>query len=192
MPFECCEINMLRASCGIVCDGMSFAGLDGAMLRHLDISGRSRFKQAGFTFLEVMIAVAIIGITAVLAIPNVVAWQSRYQLRQAMTEISSDLNLAKMVATNRNRQATVTIQLVGGLVQVSGVAGGLDIFPTGTLKPRVTALPGGAATVGFSSMGLSVATVTQTIQVGNDQGIIYSLSIPPSGKVTWCAKSSCP
>jgi len=192
MLYGNCEINMLWAFVEACEGGMPLARLGSAMMRHLNRSERPRFNQLGFTLLEIMIVVSIIGLTAVMAIPNLVAWQSRYQLRQAMTEISADLNLAKMVAMNRNRQATVTIQLASGLVQVSGTAGGLDIFPTATLKSHVTALPGGTATVGFSSMGLSTATVTQLIQVGNDRGLIYSLSVLPSGKVAWCASSSCP
>ena len=72
--------------------------------------------EGGFTLIEVMIAVAIVGIAAVMAIPNIGEWLARYQLKQAMTEIAGDLNLAKLVAMNRNRQAMVTIQMAGALV----------------------------------------------------------------------------
>ena len=148
--------------------------------------------EGGFTLIEVMIAVAIVGIAAVMAIPNIGEWLARYQLKQAMTEIAGDLNLAKLVAMNRNRQAMVTIQMAGALVQVSGTSGGKEIFATQPLMSRVNALPGGTATVNFSSMGLSTITAAQTIQVQNEKGLIYSLSVLPSGKVKWCAKASCP
>jgi type IV fimbrial biogenesis protein FimT len=149
-------------------------------------------REGGFTLIEIMIAVAIVGIMSVLAVPNFREWLARYDLKQSMSEIAGDMSLAKLVAMNRNRQATVTIQMAGSLVQVSGISGGQEIFNTQTLPSRVNALPGGAATVNFSSMGLSTVTAAQTIQIQNDQGLIYSLSVLPSGKVTWCAKASCP
>ena len=149
-------------------------------------------RESGFTLIEMMIVGAIVGIASVIAIPNIGEWLSRYELKQAMSEIAGDLNLAKLAAMNRNRQAIVTIQMTGALVQVSGTSGGQAIFATRTLMPRVNALPGGAATVTFSSMGLSTATATQTIQLQNEKGLIYSLSVLPSGKATWCATASCP
>jgi len=157
-----------------------------------DCTCRWRRRQAGFTLIEVMIVVAIVGIASALAVPNIREWLARYDLKQSMSEIAGDLSLAKLVAMNRNRQATVTIQMAGSLVQVSGVSGGQQIFGTRTLPSRVNALPGGTATVNFSSMGLSGATAAQTIQIQNEQGLTYSISVLPSGKVTWCAKSSCP
>lgn len=171
---------------------MPFAQKESAMLRQLMPPDQHKSNQCGFTLLELMIVVAIIGIASTLAIPNLIAWQARYQLRQAVTEIASDLNLAKLVAMNRNRTATVTIQMAGSLIQVSGTAGGLEVFRTVTLMPRVNTLPGGTATVNFSSLGLSTATAAQTIQIGNDVGQIYSVSVAASGKVNWCANPSCP
>lgn len=149
-------------------------------------------RESGFTLIEVMIAVVIIGIASVIAVPSIGEWMARYELKQAMSEITGDMNLAKLVAMNRNRQAAVTVQMAGTVVQVSGAAAGTEIFAPRVLMSHVNALPGGTATVNFSSMGLSTSAATQTIQIQNDKGLIYSLSILPSGKVTWCAKSTCP
>ena len=150
-------------------------------------------RESGFTLIELMIVVAIIGIASALAIPNYVEWKSQHDLREAVSEFSSNLNLARVVAMNRNRQATVTIQVGGGgLIDVSGTAGGTPIFSTQTLSGSVTGLPGGTANVLFSSMGLSAAAANQVIQLVNTRGLVYSVLVMPSGKVTWCAKSTCP
>ena len=156
-----------------------------------------KHRESGFTLIEVMIVVAIIGIASALAIPSYVEWKAQHDLREAVSEFSSDLNLARVVAMNRNRQTTVTIQSVGGLINVSGVTGVvpaplLNIFPPWTLNQSVTGLPGGTANVLFSSMGLSPAAANQVIQIVNTRGLVYSVSVMPSGKVTWCVTSTCP
>ncbi|MBS0155487.1 MAG: prepilin-type N-terminal cleavage/methylation domain-containing protein [Nitrospira sp.] len=152
----------------------------------------TRFCQAGFTLIEIMVVLGIVGMVAILAIPNLTLWLSQYQLKQAVSEIVADLNMAKFIAMNRNRQATVTIQLVGATVQVRGLAGGAEIIPAKTFMGSVNGLPGGTATVNFSSMGMSTATTPQTIQLQNNKGLVYAVSVLPSGKVNWCPKASCP
>ena len=150
-------------------------------------------RESGFTMIEMMVVTAIVGVASALAIPSYIEWEARHDLREAVSEISSDLNLARVVAINRNRQATVTIQLSGsGIVQVSGTAAGLDIFPTQTMNGSVTGLPDGTTNVAFSSMGLSTATANQTFRIANSKGLVYAVSVLPSGKVTWCITSTCP
>ena len=65
--------------------------------------------QRGFTLIEVMIAVAIVGILAMVAVPNYLQWNARYQLKQGTTELAGSLNLARMAAMNRNLAVTVTL-----------------------------------------------------------------------------------
>jgi prepilin-type N-terminal cleavage/methylation domain-containing protein len=156
-----------------------------------DMLGR-KHRESGFTLIEVMIVCAIIGIASALAIPSYTQWKADHDLREAVSEFSSDLNLARVVAMNRNRQATVTIQLTGGLINVSGIAAGAPIFSAQILNQSVTGLPGGTTNVAFSSMGLSKAAANQVIQIVNARGLVYSVSVMPSGKVTWCPTSTCP
>ncbi|HEY6288517.1 MAG TPA: prepilin-type N-terminal cleavage/methylation domain-containing protein, partial [Nitrospiraceae bacterium] len=130
-----------------------------------------KHHESGFTLIEVMIVCAIIGIASALAIPSYTQWKAQHDLREAVSEYSSNLNLARVVAMNRNRQATVTIQLTGGLINVSGTAAGAPIFSTQVLNQSVTGLPGGTTNVLFSSMGLSPAAGNQVIQIVNTRGV---------------------
>ena len=152
-----------------------------------------KHRESGFTLIEVMIVCAIIGIASALAIPNYVEWKAQHDLREAVSEFAANLNLSRVVAMNRNRQATVTIQVAGsGLIDVTGTAGGAPIFGTQTMNSSVTGLPGGTTNVAFSSMGLSKAAANQVIPIVNTRGVVYSVSVMPSGKVTWCPKATCP
>ena len=189
MAYESMSLCSKRhVPCVEVTDAMGISGQN----RTNDMLGR-KVSESGFTLIEVMIVVAIIGIASALAIPNYVEWKAQHDLREAVSEFSSNLNLARVVAMNRNRQATVTIQVGGGgLIDVSGTAGGTPIFSTQTLSGSVTGLPGGTANVLFSSMGLSAAAANQVIQLVNTRGLVYSVSVMPSGKVTWCTQSTCP
>ena len=152
-----------------------------------------KHHESGYTLIEVMVVCAIIGICSALAIPNYVDWKAQHDLREAVSEFAGNLNLARVVAMNRNRQATVTIKVLGsGLIGVDAVAGGTPIFGTQTMSGNVTGLPSGTTNVVFSSMGLSTAAAAQVIPLVNTKGIVYSVSVTPSGKVTWCPTATCP
>lgn len=63
-------------------------------------SGRAR----GFTLIETMIVIAIVGIMAMMSIPNMTRWLSRMRLRGAAQHMASQIDLArKMSVTNRAR-----------------------------------------------------------------------------------------
>lgn len=149
----------------------------------------SRVRCAGgFSLIELMIVVAIIGIGTLLAVPNYIVWHSRYQLRVGVNEIQSTLGLARITAMNRNRTVNVAMALSGGLVTLTTTDAGGTALGTTQLMPHVTNVT--PTTVQFTSLGLS--PTGGNIQLTNDRGLVYSLVVTPAGKVAWCPKSTCP
>jgi prepilin-type N-terminal cleavage/methylation domain-containing protein len=109
----------VRPSFDVISIGMALAHLAVAMCVSISLQGSTAVRrQCGFTLIEVMIAVAIVGILAMVAVPNYLQWNARYQLKQATTELAGSLNLARMAAMNRNLAVTATVALVSGRVNV--------------------------------------------------------------------------
>jgi len=159
-----------------------------------------------------MAVVAIIGLVAALAVPNYTRWMARTTLKQALTELHGNLNMARMAAMNRNTTITVTLAVVSGRVTAtltdpnSTSAQCLGdtrrcVLPTQTMPAAITglaALLGGTTQVlplaiNFNSLGLLVGTGTniQTLRLTNSKGTTFEIQITPAGKARWCTTSPC-
>lgn len=152
-------------------------------------------RQEGFTLLEIMIVVAIIGIAAALAGPSYTDWMARYQLRQAVVEMTNQLMFARMGAMNRNSTVTVAVATTPGHVTVSCTdATGAIVTSNDQALPHVTGLNPVNPSIIFTSLGLRSGggATDQVVQVMNDRGVTYSFRVTPGGKASWCANSTCP
>jgi len=149
-----------------------------------------RDNQRGFTLVEIMIVTVIIGISAALAVPNFTTMYARHELYQATTSLYNHLIFARSAAISRN---TLIVANPGNPLITGGV--GVAFTPplgTETFPLNVQfVLPLPATPMGFTSRGLSTVPLnTQTIQLQSvrDPSLIYSITLAPSGKVTWCAR----
>jgi Tfp pilus assembly protein FimT len=162
--------------------------------------------EAGVTLPELMVVLGIIIVATTLALPNYVAWNAKTKLKQATTELHSNLNLARMLAMNRNTTVTVTLGLVGGKVTATATDPGSTsanclgdskrcLMPIQVMPTEVTAVsadiggvPQTPILVRFTSLGLltGVGTNNQTLTFTNSYGLTYQVQVTPGGKARWC------
>jgi type IV fimbrial biogenesis protein FimT len=145
--------------------------------------------DSGFTLLEILIACSILGILTAMAVPSFSLWIARQQLRQATTELAGNYSMARTAAMSRGTGVTVTTAMTGGKATLTF---GGNVFKPVTLSERVTNIT--PATVGFNPYGgrSGGGGANTLIVVTPSQGQAYSVAVTPSGRVFWCATSSCP
>ena len=70
-------------------------------------------SSKGFSLLEIMITIAVIGILSAVAIPSIVAQRNNAKLRDAASMIRGDFKMAHSRATRENASAVVQINTAG-------------------------------------------------------------------------------
>lgn len=166
-----------------------------------------RSGATGFTLIEMLIVVAIMGIAGLIALPNYLVWNARAELRQAVTEVQNQLLLARMAALSRNAPVTVAINITNGAVQTTttNAVTGVQILASMSVRlPHVIALKVGpsaswvsapTATVSFNSSGMRSGgpgpTLNQELAMVNDRGVQFAMKVTPRGIVNWCQESVC-
>ena len=131
--------------------------------------------QKGFTLIELMIVIAIIGILAAIAIPQYQNYIARSQVTRAMSESGS---LKTVVETCMLESKTVLGQ---GHGQCQLGATGSNIL-TGTVQDGGTAVP---SNTGVPQVVISGSTATVTATFGNNAATILT-----GNTVTWTRNSA--
>jgi prepilin-type N-terminal cleavage/methylation domain-containing protein len=154
--------------------------------------------QAGFTLIEIMIAVVIIGVAMAIAIPNFTRMYIDYQAKAAASEITRHLVLVRTRAMTTNQTLNVQIVLVNGGVQMTttNLAGApalqglnrIEAVQMTTLAFNNGGLLPNGGVVQFNSLGMRTSvpgTGVQTITIGGTLSGIpttqYRINVAPSG-----------
>jgi type IV fimbrial biogenesis protein FimT len=114
----------------------------------------------GFTLIEVMITIAVVGILAALGLPSFFAWIQNQKIRTASEAVINGVQLARAEAISRNLSGGVRFTLVPAtgdwtVDTVPASAKPLHVRPGGeaTSNARFTVTPSDATIVTFGPLG---------------------------------------
>jgi type IV fimbrial biogenesis protein FimT len=132
-------------------------------------------RQRGLNIIEIMIAIAIIGLLLTLAMPQYSIWLHNGQIRTTAEGVLTGLQFARAEAVSRNVTQGVRFSLVGGDWTVTVVSTG-EVLRSQSGKERtenavVVATPAGSDDVTFNGLGRVTAPANAvTVNVTNPTG----------------------
>jgi type IV fimbrial biogenesis protein FimT len=124
-------------------------------------------KEAGFTLIEIMIILAVLGILALIGVPRVNNLVGAYRLKGAANLVLADLQNAKMTAIQQNRAIQIYFNSTGySFVQTDT---GTAIFSRNLTAdyPNITLTNSGGSSLTIASTGM---TTNSTVTLQGSQG----------------------
>ncbi len=166
-------------------------------------------KKKGFSLVELMVVVAIIGIMGAIATPGILHWLPNYRLKSAARDLYSTIQNARLMAVRENTRLSVvfnntvtpgfyftdfdasgTINQPGEYrMDLSSYGSGVDFgFPAGLVNWNgaavVSAITYGGGPPAFCTYNSDGTTGSGTIYLINNQAqIVYAITTVTSGAV---------
>jgi len=153
---------------------------------------RRTTAQHGFTFVELLVVLILVGLTAVVTIISIRTFLARYQLDTQMTKLSAFLDSVPAAARRNNGPVFLVWQSAASQFVISTDAAGTQVMDSLKIDTRTISITAPSAPVlrcdvmGRVFIGTSttmmntVQTITlQHARVNDPSAPVFRLSIPP-------------
>lgn len=154
-------------------------------------------KNSGFTLMEVMVVIAIIGITAAIAIPNVISYLPKHRLNGGARDVYSAMQYARLKAVKERTPVSIIFNTGTDSFTVfddsngnGSIDGGDTVLKTGNMPPDVdmtnaTQFTGLVTWCGFNTRGLPVQSKIGAVQLQSTSQnlLLKSIRLRMSGSV---------
>ena len=153
-------------------------------------SGRSgRRRVAGFSLIELLLVLAILGVVIAIAVPNMISARQGFQMRSTSSTVTHRLGEARMESVKRNRRIDVTLDaaartLTTTVTSVGGVTttiAGPEYLPAGVVFNL-----GGNATyqISFDSMGRPMTPPRTFLVEYPGSGLSRTVTVHSTGRIS--------
>jgi type IV fimbrial biogenesis protein FimT len=143
----------------------------------------------GFTLVEILVTIALIGIISAIAIPDWGTLLPTFRLNGATRQIQSELHRIKMKAVTENVNFQLVYSENGQTYQVKRNGAELETksLPEG-IKLRTATSP---LTLEFTPRGTPSSAGTVTVKLCNTKGEGKNVVVRATGRIRTCKPASC-
>ncbi len=140
-------------------------------------------QQDGFTLVEILVALTIIGILSAIAIPNWSTLLPTYALKGAARQVQSELHKTKSRAVAENTKFRLIFSTASYSIERYS---GTSYQATGENKPLpagITLASTSDTTLGFTSRGTSIDSTDKTVKLCNIKSAGKNVVLSDLGRI---------